>query len=491
MTQNGSLRGCGSTTAPLSGRRTSGSFRFWQRFQAASGARSAASVCAVVIATALLLVCGGRPALAGANVSHFTLGNGLEVVVIPDHRTPVVTHMIWYKVGSADEEAGKTGLAHFLEHLMFKGTEKNPQGRFSQVLATIGGQENAFTTADYTGYFQRIAREYLPTVMEAEADRMTGLVLNDANVLPERDVVLEEYNMRVANSPEARLGEQVTAALYLNHPYGRPVIGWRPEIEKLNREDALAFYRRFYTPNNAIVVIAGDVTAEEVRPLVEKTYGKVAKRAEMGPRRRPQEPPPVAVRQVTLADSRVAQPSMQRSYLVPSSTTAKEGQSEALEVLAHVLGSGETSRLYRALVVDQHLATNAGAWYQGTSLDDTRFGVYASPLPGVSIATLESALDAVIADIGAHGIGEDELDRAKTRLLADTVYAQDNQATMARWYGAALTTGATVDEVALWPKHIGVVTADEVREAARTWLQKTRSVTGYLVKELPAPEKRS
>jgi zinc protease len=491
MTQNGSPRGCGSTTAPLSGRRTSGSFRFWQRFQAASGARSAASVCAVVIATALLLVCGGRPAVAGANVSHFTLDNGLEVVVIPDHRTPVVTHMIWYKVGSADEEAGKTGLAHFLEHLMFKGTEKNPQGRFSQVLATIGGQENAFTTADYTGYFQRIAREYLPTVMEAEADRMTGLVLNDANVLPERDVVLEEYNMRVANSPEARLGEQVTAALYLNHPYGRPVIGWRPEIEKLNREDALAFYRRFYTPNNAIVVIAGDVTAEEVRPLVEKTYGKVAKRAEMGPRRRPQEPPPVAVRQVTLADSRVAQPSMQRSYLVPSSTTAKEGQSEALEVLAHVLGSGETSRLYRALVVDQHLATNAGAWYQGTSLDDTRFGVYASPLPGVSIATLESALDAVIADIGAHGIGEDELDRAKTRLLADTVYAQDNQATMARWYGAALTTGATVDEVALWPKHIGVVTADEVREAARTWLQKTRSVTGYLVKELPAPEKRS
>ena len=162
--------------------------------------------------------------------------------------------------------------------------------------------------------------------MEFEADRMTGLVLTDDNVLPERDVVLEEYNMRVANSPEARLGEQVTAALYLNHPYGRPVIGWRQEIEKLNREDALAFYRRFYTPNNAVVVIAGDVTAEEVKPLAEKTYGKVAKRAEIGPRKRPQEPPPVAVRQVTLADPRVAQPSLQRSYLVPSSTTAKEGE---------------------------------------------------------------------------------------------------------------------------------------------------------------------
>src|SRR6202041_2605395 len=211
----------------------------------------------------------------------FTLGNGLQVVVIPDHRTPVVTHMIWYKVGSADETAGKSGLAHFLEHLMFKGTAKNPEGRFSQILAAIGGQANAFTTSDYTAFFQRIAKEYLPTVMEFEADRMTGLVLTDANVLPERDVVLEEFNMRVANSPEARIGEQVSAALYLNHPYGRPVIGWRQEIEKLNREDALAFYRRFYTPNNAVLVIAGDVTGDEVKTLAEQTYGKVAKVAEV------------------------------------------------------------------------------------------------------------------------------------------------------------------------------------------------------------------
>src|SRR3984957_4142814 len=495
-------RGWSLALAHPSGQRTRGfrSFSLRRPKVAARPCRPAAfrvfDAAAIVVTLLTTLVTvwvmGCGPAEAeGPQISHFTLDNGLEVVVIPDHRTPVVTHIIWYRVGSADETAGKSGLAHFLEHLMFKGTENKPQGLFSQTLATIGGQENAFTTADYTGYFQRIAREYLPTVMEFEADRMTGLVLTDANVLPERDVVLEEYNMRVANSPEARLGEQVTAALYLNHPYGRPVIGWRPEIEKLNREDALAFYRRFYTPNNAVVVIAGDVTAEEVRALVEKTYGKIAKRADLGVRKRPQEPPPVAVRQVTLADPRVAQPSLQRSYLVPSSTTAKEGKSEALEVLAQVLGSGETSRLYRALVIDQHLATNAGSWYQGTSLDDTRFGVYASPLPGISFSTLEAALDAVIADIGAHGIGQDELERAKTRLLADTVYAQDNQATMARWYGAALTTGATVEEVASWPKRVSHVTADEVREAARAWLQKTRSVTGYLVKELPAPEKRS
>jgi zinc protease len=431
-------------------------------------------------------------AAADPEVANFTLPNGLEVVVIPDHRTPVVTHMIWYKVGSADETPGKSGLAHFLEHLMFKGTAKNPAGRFSQELAAIGGQENAFTTADYTGYFQRIAKEYLPMVMEFEADRMTGLVLTDDNVLPERDVVLEEYNMRVGNSPEARIGEQVAAALYLNHPYGRPVIGWPQEIEKLTREDALAFYRRFYTPNNAVVVVAGDVTSDEVRALVQKTYGNVARTAEVPPRMRPQEPLPVALRQLTMADGRVAQPSLQRSYLVPSATTAKPGEAEALDVLAHVLCTGETSRLYRALVVEQRIASNAGGWYQGTSLDDTRFGVFANPLPGVTFATVEAAIDAVIGEVADHGVTAAEFERARTRLIADTVYAQDNQATMARWYGGALTSGGTVEKVLSWPARLRAVTPEAVQNAARTWLDKRRSVTGYLVKELPGnQEKRS
>src|SRR5882757_4169586 len=206
----------------------------------------------------------------------FTLGNGMQVVVIPDRRTPVVTQMIWYKVGSADETPGKSGLAHFLEHLMFKGTSKHPAGEFSQTVLRVGGNENAFTSTDYTGYFQRVPREQLGKMMEFEADRMTGLILKDENVLPERDVVLEEFNMRVANNPEARLTEQIMAALYLNHPYGRPVIGWHQEIEKLGREDALAFYRRFYAPNNATLVIAGDVEANDVRPMVERTFGTVA-----------------------------------------------------------------------------------------------------------------------------------------------------------------------------------------------------------------------
>src|SRR5271163_476283 len=257
----------------------------------------------VALAGAAGAVGTGRAA-TGPEITDFTLGNGLEVVVVPDHRAPVVTHMIWYKVGSADETPGKSGLAHFLEHLMFKGTEKNPGTTFSQEVAAIGGQENAFTTSDYTVFFQRVPRDHLKAMMALEADRMTGLVLTDYVTRPELNVVLEEQNMRVANNPNSRLSEQMDAALYLNHPYGRPVIGWRPEIESLGRDDALAFYRRFYTPNNAIVVIAGDVTADEVKADAEATYGKISPRAEIGPRRRPMEPPQEAPRTVTLADER-------------------------------------------------------------------------------------------------------------------------------------------------------------------------------------------
>ena len=424
-------------------------------------------------------------------VTHFTLSNGLEVVVIPDHRAPVVTHMVWYKVGSADETAGKSGLAHFLEHLMFKGTDKNPSGRFSQVVATIGGQENAFTSADYTGYFQRVPRDKLKAMMEFEADRMTGLVLTDDVVRPELNVVLEEQNMRVANNPAARLGEQMDAALYLNHPYGRPVIGWRHEIEQLDREAALAFYRRFYTPNNAILVVAGDVTPAEVRTLAEATYGKVPRVTEIKPRLRPQEPAQQAARTVTLADPRVTQPAVSRYYLVPSSTTARPGESEALDVLAHILGRGSSSRLYQTLVVDKGIAVNAGASYDGTAVDTSRFSVYGTPKPGTSLPELEAATDAVLAEVVEKGVTADELERAKSRMIADAVYANDNQRMLAQWYGASLATGATVDQVRTWPDRIRGVTVEAVRDAARRWLDKQRSVTGYLIKDTRPEEKRS
>ena len=437
------------------------------------------------------LVGATASAHAGADISHFTLANGLEVVVVPDHRAPVVTHMIWYKVGAADETPGKSGLAHFLEHLMFKGTEKNPGDAFSRQVAEIGGQENAFTASDYTGFFQRVPRNHLKEMMVLEADRITGLVLTDDVVRPELNVVLEEQNMRVANNPAARLGEQMDAALYLNHPYGRPVIGWRPEIEQLNREDVLAFYRRFYSPNNAVVVVAGDVTAEEVKADAEATYGKIADRADTNPRHRPMEPLQEAPRTVTLADLRVEQPSVSRDYLVPSEISAKPGESEALEVLAHVLGSGENCRLYRALVVERGLALNAGATYSGTAVDYAKFAVFGVPKPGVSLPQLEAAIDGILAELIAQGVSGDELERAKTRLIAEAVYAEDNQATLARWYGSALATGQTVENVRAWPDRIRAVTAEAVQNAARTWLDRRRSVTGYLVKTLQSEEKRS
>jgi len=445
----------------------------------------------LMLLAALTALGGAARAAAGPDVTEFTLANGLQVLVVPDHRAPVVTHMIWYKVGAADETAGKSGLAHFLEHLMFKGTAKHPGAAFSQDVAAIGGQENAFTTSDYTGFFQRVPRAHLKEMMALEADRITNLVLTDDVVKPELNVVLEEQNMRVANNPNARLSEQVDAALYLNHPYGRPVIGWRQEIEKLTREDALAFYKRFYTPNNAIVVVAGDVTPEEVKADAEETYAKVPVRTVIAPRQRPTEPVQEAPRTVTLADPRVEQPSVSREYLAPSETTAKPGESEALDVLAHVLGSGANSRLYRTLVVDKGIALTAGAFYSGTALDYAKFGVYAAPRPGVSLHDMEQGIDAVLNDVVAHGVTPDELERAKNRLIADAVYAEDNQATLARWYGAALATGQTVEQVRAWPDRIRAVTADSIQQAARTWLDRRQSVTGYLVKSLQPEESRS
>jgi zinc protease len=447
----------------------------------------------IAVGLSLALACAAVSAQsAGPSVAHYTLDNGLELVVIPDHRTPVVTHMVWYKVGAADETPGKSGLAHFLEHLMFKGTGKNPTGRFSQAVAAIGAHENAFTANDYTAYYQRIPSSQLKSMMEFEADRMTGLQLTDKVVLPERDVILEEQNQRVANNPRARLVEQIDAALYLNSPYGKPTIGWRHEMEQLSRDDAIGFYRRFYAPNNAVVVIAGDVDPEQALKLAQETYGKVAPNKNIFARHRPQEPPPTAVRSLTLADRRVEQPMLQRDYLVPSFASGKPGQSEALEVLAQILGGGENSRLYRALVVDKHFAVAAGGWYDSSALDMTKFGVYGVPQPGTSLPQLEGEIDAVIAQVIDNGVGADEFARAKTRLIADAIYAQDNQMSLARWYGVALTTGATVDDVRHWPDRIRAVTAAQVQEAARQWLDKRRSVTGYLVKDTrPQVEKRS
>ncbi|HEX2727139.1 MAG TPA: pitrilysin family protein, partial [Beijerinckiaceae bacterium] len=339
----------------------------------------------------------GRTEGSGPEVSSFTLDNRLEVVVIPDRRVPVVTHMIWYRNGSADDPLGESGIAHFLEHLMFKGTNKHPAGEFSQVVSALGGQENAFTSFDYTAYFQRVAREHLKTMMEFEADRMTGLVLDDSVVAPERDVVLEERRMRVETDPAAQLSEAMAAALFVHHPYGIPIIGWMHEIETLDRAHALAYYRRFYTPENAILVVAGDVTSGEVRELAEATYGRVAPRGETPVRTRPREPEPRAARHVAVCDPKVEQPTLQRLYLTPSCLTGTGREALALELLAEVLGGGPTSYLYRKLVLELGVAVNAGSWYMGSAMEDTRFSLYAVPAAGLTLESLEGSLDGAIA----------------------------------------------------------------------------------------------
>jgi zinc protease len=422
----------------------------------------------------------GSPAIV-----DFRLDNGLNVVVIPDHRAPVVTHMVWYRNGSADDPPGKSGIAHFLEHLMFKGTKAHPQGQFSEVIAELGGQENAFTGNDYTAYFQRVAKEHLGTMMEFEADRMTGLVLTDEIVAPERDVVLEERRMHCDADPGAQLNEAVQAALFTHHPYGTPIIGWSHEIEGLNRADALAYYQRFYTPENAILIVAGDVDAAEVRRLAEANYGKIKPRGEAPQRMRPQEPIPVARRLVTLNDEKVEQPSWQRCYIAPSFRTAEPGEAEALEVLAHMLGGGQTSLLYRALVLDQAIAVVAGAHYMGTALDETRFFLYAMPTPGVTMEALDKAIDLVLARFLADGVDGPALERAKTRLIADAIYAQDSQAMLARWYGSSLATGLGMEDIRQWPARIEAVPPEAIVAAAKKHLDRHRAVTGHL---LPADE---
>jgi zinc protease len=418
---------------------------------------------------------------AGPKITKTQLENGLDIVVIPDHRAPVVTHMVWYRNGSADDPSGKSGIAHFLEHLMFKGTKDHPQGQFSELVAEFGGQENAFTSNDYTAYFQRVPKDHLATCMEYEADRMINLVLTDEVVTPERDVVLEERRMRTDSDPSDLLNEAVQAALYTHHPYGKPIIGWNHEIESLDRRDALAYYDRFYTPENAILVVAGDVEADDVVALAKTIYGQIKARGEAPKRTRTREPEPRAHRLVTLADAKVEQPSHQAVYLVPSYRTASEPKiAAALEVLAHLLGGGQTSILFKTLVMNEKIAVAAGAHYQGTAVDETRFYVYGVPAAEVTLEHIDAAIDALIAKVAAEGVPEADLNRAKKRLVAEAIYAQDNQATLARWYGASLATGLELEDVALWPERIDAVTLDDVKKAA-LWLDKKRSVTGFLL----------
>lgn len=428
---------------------------------------------------ALAVVAGGAQA-SEDGISQFELDNGMDVLVIEDHRSPAVVHMVWYRVGAADEPLGTSGIAHYLEHLMFKGTENMAAGEFSEVVRANGGSDNAFTSWDYTGYFQRVAADLLPQMMKMEADRMTGLILTDDVALPERSVILEERSQRVDSDPGAQFREQSLAAQYLNHPYGRPIIGWRHEMEKLSTDDALDFYRQYYAPNNAILIVAGDVTEDEVRSLAEEYYAPIPANPDLLARDRVTEPPQTAARRVVFEDQRVAQPYVARSYLAPERNPGEQDKAAALTLLSALLGDRPDGFLSRRLEFDAKTALYTGVWYSGTSLDRTTLNITVVPAEGVSLEDGEAALDAALAEFMEGGIDIEKLDRLKRQYAAQSIYEMDSTQGRARKYGVALTSGLTVEDVQNWPDVLQSVTEDDILAVAREVLVPQTSVTGWL-----------
>lgn len=416
-------------------------------------------------------------------VTSFELDNGMQVVVIEDHRAPVLQQMVWYRAGSADEPIGASGVAHFLEHLLFKGTETLAPGEFSAIVAANGGQDNAFTSYDYTAYFQRVAADRLELMMQMEADRMANLQLAEKDILTERDVILEERNMRTENNPGALFNEQMSAAQYLNHRYGVPVIGWKHEMEDLSLEDALSFYKTYYAPNNAILVVSGDADPDEVKRLAETYYGVIPANPDLPERVRSQEPPQTSERRLTFKDARVAQPYVSRSYLAPERDSGAQEKAAALVLLAAILGDGTTSYLTEKLQFEQQLAVYTGAFYSGNALDDTTFDLVIVPSRGVSLEDAETALDETIAEFMRGNIDQEQLDRIKMQLRASQIYARDNVDGIANRYGRGLTSGLNVEDIQAWPDILQAVTSDEIMAAAREVFQPEASVTGWLMKD--------
>lgn len=435
------------------------------------------------------LAAGALAAQAADDVTAFTLDNGMEVVVIEDHRAPVAVHMVWYRTGAADEPEGKSGIAHFLEHLMFKGTDEVGPGEFSALVEAQGGSDNAFTSWDYTAYFQRVAADRLDLMMKLEADRMRDLRLAEDAVATERLVILEERNQRTDSNPGAQLQEQLRAALYLNHPYGLPIVGWRHEIEGLTRQDALDFYAANYAPNNAILVVAGDVTPDQVRAMAQKHYGPLAPSTALPPRARPSEPPAIAERRVTLQDERVSEPYLTRLYLAPERDPGDQKTSAALVMLAELLGgNGTTSVLARQLQFAEKKAVYTAAMYDGSSVDDTVFGLIVVPTPDTTLEQAETAMDAALDAFLKDGPDPAAFERIKTQIRASDIYARDDSQGLARRYGEGLAVGLTLEDIQAWPEVLAAVTIDDVMAAARSVLDRRTAVTGYLTRPTETQE---
>jgi zinc protease len=392
--------------------------------------------------------------------------------------------MLWYKAGAYDDPPGKSGIAHFVEHLMFRGTKETAPGEFSRIVSANGGRENAATSSDYTVFYQTVAADRLETVMKLEAERMHDLMITEEQVRPEREVIIEERRTRVDNEPAAQLDEQRDAVLFLNSHYRLPAIGWLSEMRGLGAEDARRFYATWYAPNNAVLVIAGDVEVARVHALAETYYGPIP--AHPVPAHEAlEEPPKVAATRLEMTSGRVASPEWSRAYVAPSYTDNGGKPADALTVLAEILGGGESARLYQALVVEKKLAVSVGAGY-----DPCRgvgsFILDAEPRDSVSLADVEAAVAAEIRRVLTDGVSVAEVDRVKKRLQASALYARDSLSGVARIIGSSLVAGRSFDEVEAWPERIAAVTPEDVMAVARQVLKDDAAVTSVLL-----PEKRS
>lgn len=436
-----------------------------------------------------LLLIATAHADAAARAKSTVLENGLELVVISDRRAPIVTHMIWYRVGAADDPAGKSGLAHFLEHLMFKATKTLAPGELSRRVNELGGNENALTTHDATVYHQRVAKEHLAKVMALEADRMINLQFSADEVAIERNVVLEERRQRIGASPLNLLSERINAALYQEHPYAVPVLGWPEEIAALEVADARSLYQRAYGPSNAIVLVAGDVSFEEALRLTEATYGQLPATPRLQRRAAQSDLPPPTTRRVTLSEARASSPTFFRAYRAPSAAAAIGHEAAAIEVLARILAQGETSRLFQRLVREKSLAVTTEGGYRGGTREGAQIAMFAIAARGIEPTAIEREIDAVIAEVVANGITDAELDRARSVIEAKHTFESDAQLSLAMRYGEALAIGRSITDIESFPDQLAAVTCADVQAAAAKLLLNEQSVTGWL---LPAkPENRS
>ncbi|MBI3903548.1 MAG: insulinase family protein [Nitrosomonadales bacterium] len=405
-----------------------------------------------------------------AEVFEKTLSNGLKVVVKEDHRAPVVVQQVWYRAGSMDERTGTTGVAHVLEHMMFKGTKAVPAGEFSRRIAAAGGRENAFTSSDYTAYFQQLHKSRLPLAMQLESDRMRNLQLSDKEFGKEIKVVMEERRMRTDDEPHSLLYEKLMAAAYQEHPYQHPVIGWMNDLLTLSAADARAWYASWYAPNNATLVVAGDVKADEVFKLAQKYYGPIPAH-KLSARKEFSEPPQVGIkRMVVKAPAEL--PYLVMAYHAPVlRDPEKDWKPYALEVLAGILDGNESARLNKVLVREQLLASEVGAGYDSTARGPSMFVLDGTPSEGRSVADLEAGLRAQISQLVKDGVSEDELKRVKAQVTASEVYKRDSVFYQAMQIGQLESIGLGSKAIPLMLQKLQAVTAQQVQDVAREFLQ--------------------